>query len=61
MEYKIISAKSVEILETHVNELTKDGWKPVGGVTIEDNTTEEAKKSKEHEDIDICYYQVVVK
>ena len=40
MQYKVVSASSMEItnaqreLEDQVSQLIKDGWKPLGGVSL---------------------------
>jgi hypothetical protein len=61
MEYKIVTHTSYGNLEIEVNTYTKGGWKPVGGITIQDNTKEMDKKSSDFDDIDIRYFQVIVK
>ena len=34
MEYKILTSSSPDELTRRVNELIKDGWKPVGGHSV---------------------------
>ena len=34
MKYRITDALSSVQLTTHVNELIKDGWRPIGGLSI---------------------------
>ncbi len=34
MNYRIVEAKDTEGLETEVNEMIRDGWTPLGGVSV---------------------------
>jgi hypothetical protein len=34
MHYRVVEAKDTEELETQVNEMIRDGWTPLGGVSV---------------------------
>jgi hypothetical protein len=34
MHYRIVETKGTEGLETEVNEMIRDGWTPLGGVSV---------------------------
>ena len=38
MKYKAIEASKIEDLNQEVNELIAKGWRPVGGVSVSDNS-----------------------
>lgn len=37
MEYKVVGEKRKEYLNLVVNKMIKEGWKPLGGVSIANN------------------------